>query len=52
MIVKLLLLALLWFAFVRGQEILVDAQNTAEAFGLLHTPHASEVQWRGDHRGQ
>jgi hypothetical protein len=52
MIVKLLLLALLWLAFVQGQEILVDAQNTAEAFGLLRAPHPSEVQWRGDRRGQ
>jgi hypothetical protein len=52
MIVKILLLAILWFAFVRGQEILVDAHSTAEAFGVPRAPYPSGVQWPGDRRGQ
>jgi len=43
MIVKVLLLALLWIGFVRGQVVAVDARDTAEAFGL--------GQFRGDGRG-
>jgi hypothetical protein len=52
MIVKVLLLAILWFTFVRGQQIPVDARSTAEAFGMLRAPHPSGLASRGERRGQ
>jgi hypothetical protein len=45
-IVKLVVLALLWFAFVRHREVAVDAQSTVQAFGLDRSNH------KGDGRGQ
>ena len=52
LIFKLLVLAWLWFAFVQGQRTLVDAQRTAEAFGVAHSSHISAAEPRGDKHGQ
>jgi len=52
LILKLLFLAWLWFAFVQGRATLVDAQRTAEAFGVAHFSHISAAEPRGDNHGQ
>jgi hypothetical protein len=45
-IIKIVVLALLWFAFVRHREVVVDAQRTVQAFGLDHSNR------KGDGRGE
>jgi hypothetical protein len=51
-IVKIVVLALLWFAFVRHREVVVDAQRTVQAFGLDHLSHPLSPLPKGDDRGQ
>jgi len=51
-IVKIVVLALLWFAFVRQREVVVDARLTVQAFGLDHLNHPLSPLPKGDDRGQ
>jgi hypothetical protein len=46
--VKLLILAALWFAFVRGREVTVDAERAAGLLGAAaHTSASSEGKRHG-----
>jgi hypothetical protein len=51
-IIKIVVLALLWFAFVRHREVVVDAQSTVQAFGLDHSNQPLSALPKGDDLGQ
>ncbi len=52
LLVKILGLVLIWFAFVRDQRVAVDARSTAAAFGLSGGAQVPKLDSAGATHGQ